>query len=126
MKTKIKGRTRNLILSEAIFRYINKIKIPSMPNITPPTKLMTPIKLLIPTKKRAKGKKQVIAQAIFFLNFKSYQKTFFRVKPQAIKEVKVVKTPKKRIRETIAGDRKSRNPTRADSVVWGPVIPKIR
>ena len=80
----------------------------------------------MPTKKRVNGKRQVISQAKFFPTFKSYRKTFFKVNPKAIKEVKVVKTPKKSPKLTKVGLKKFRKPVKADSVVWGPVIPNIK
>ena len=63
------------------------------------------------------GIKQVIKKAKFFSIFKSYQKTFFRVSPKAIKEVNVVKTPKKRARETTPLPKTFLSPLKPDSVV---------
>ena len=61
--------------------------------------------------------KQVMAKAKFFPIFRSYQKTFFKVSPKAIKEVKVVKRPNKNPKETIPLPKKFLRPTKADSVV---------
>ena len=88
-----------------------------MLNITPPTKEITGINCLIPIKNKINGKKQVIAPAIFFSIFKSYQKIFFRVRPNAIKEVKVVIIPKRSAKLTIPSPKKFFKPTKADSVV---------
>ena len=98
----------------------------SIANITPPTNPMTAIKLLKPSKYKIKGTKQVINQAKFFFIFKSYQKTFFKVKPKVRNEVKVVTKPNKRARETIPSPKYCLSPTKADCVVCSPVIPKIK
>ena len=98
----------------------------SIASITPPTRPITETKLLRPAKKRSNGEKQVIAQAKFFVNFKSYQKTFFNVSPKVIKEVKVVKSPKNKAKITIPFPKVILNPPKADSVVFPTVIPKIR
>ena len=91
----------------------------------PPTTDITKIKDFKPSKKRINGTEQVIMKAYIFLRPKSNIKTFFNVRPRAIKEVNVVKTPKNNPRETIPSPKKLLSPVKADPVVWEPVIPKI-
>ena len=111
------------MLFPLIFLYISNIKTASIPIITPPTNPMILIKLRSPAKKRIKGTKQVISQAVFFLIPISYQKIFFNVSPRAIKEVKVANIPK-RSRAFIAPfPKKLESPDKADSVVCEPHIP---
>ena len=88
-----------------------------MPSIIAPAKLITGMKLLIPIKNNPSGTKQVIAQAITFLIFKSYQKIFSKVNPTVTKEVNVVRIPKASMKLTILPPNIFFNPPNPDSVV---------
>ena len=109
-----------------IFLYINKIKIPFIPNKTPPIKDSKGIKDFNPSKKSINGGQQVITKACQCLIFKSNIKVFLKIIPCVIKAVKVAKTPIKRAIETNAFGKKFLRLCKAVGSVCFPAIPNTK
>ena len=62
------------------------IRIPSIPQVIAPINPIMPIKFLAPKRKTINGTKQAKIKERFFFNLKSYQNTFFKVRPKVKKK----------------------------------------
>ena len=97
-----------------------------MPIKTPPIKDIIGIKDLNPIKKRTRGRQQTIIIEWILLMPISYIKTFFNVRAKDKKALKVITAPAKSPTAGTHPPKTFFNPVKAESVVWLPVMPKIK
>ena len=88
-----------------------------MPTKTPPIKDIIGIKDLNPNKKRINGRQQTIIIEWLFLMPISYIKTFFNVRANDKKALKVITAPTKRQKVKAHPPKTFFNPVKAESVV---------
>jgi len=95
-----------------------------MPKAKAPVQQITSINSLKPSRNKNNGKKQAINHDKLRDKPKSYHKTFFKVKPNVIKEVKQVITPKINPKITMPLPKILAKPEIASLEVEAPETPK--
>ena len=100
--------------------------MPLIPKINPPNNETSAIKDLKPNKNKISGVQQAITNACQCLILKSYTKDSFKIIPCIIKPVKVANAPANKEIAINPLPKNGHSPVKAVSVVFAPVIPKIK